>query len=321
MENKSLVLRGLGAALLGFALFAAHDALIKALGQTYSVFQIAFFATLFAFPPMSIMILTDAAHGNFIPKLFSLLLIRSVLMIAGMVGAFYAFSVLPLAEAYALLFAMPLIVTALSVPLLGEVVRARRWAAVLVGLLGVLVVLRPGGSEMSLGHLAALGAAAAAGAAGIVVRKIGDRERVEVLILYPMLLALLLMGSVLPLVYVPVALPDLGMMAAIGVLSVIAQRCIIRAFRTAPASMVAPAQYSQILWASLYGAMFFNESPDMFVGIGAGIIILSGVFIVWRESQENVSEHNPVLEAPGPRIDTASPLKIAEAEAQREGAK
>lgn len=316
MTALSPAARGLALALLGFALFAAHDALIKALGQTYSVFQILFFAMLFAFLPMSVLILSDASVGNYRPNFPLLLIIRSALMIGAMMGAFYAFSVLPLAEAYALLFAMPLVVTALSVPLLGETVRARRWAAVLIGMIGVLIVLRPGVVEISLGHMAALGAACASAAAGIVVRKIGRRERSAVLILYPTLFAILAMAALLPFVYVPVELPHLGMMALVGGFSVAAQLCIIAAFQSAPAALVAPAQYSQIIWATLYGALFFAEKPDIYVGLGAGVIILSGVFIVWREGQANVSEQNPVLGAPGPRLDTASPLRVDAAPAR-----
>lgn len=310
MPETSSMLRGVGAALIGFALFAAHDALVKVLGQTYSVFQILFFGMLFAFLPITLAILTDDAIGNFKPKFPALLVVRSILMIVAMASAFFAFSVLPLAEAYALLFAMPLIVTVLSVPLLGEVVRARRWAAVCVGFIGILIVLRPGAGAFSVGHLAALGAAAASATAGIVVRKIGRQERAAVLILYPMLMAIVAMGATLPVVYKPVALGDLALMAAVGILSAIAQLCIIIAFRAAPASTVAQVQYSQIVWATLFGALFFNEQPDLYVAIGAAIIISSGVFIVWREAQDNVSANSPVLRTPGARLDTVSPLKI-----------
>ena len=303
-ENKTSTLGGFGFAALGFGLFATHDAIIKALGETYPVFQIIFFAMLFAFVPMSMIILADRAVDNFRPRHPWLILMRSVLTIIAMSSAFYAFVNLPLAEVYALLFAAPLLITAFSVPLLGEVVRARRWAAVGIGLIGVLIVLRPGITALSPGHFAALTAAVAAALAAIVVRKIGSKERSAVLILYPMLVSLIAMATTLPAVYVPVDLKDLGLMAAIGLISVLAQLCIIAAYRSAPAAVVAPTQYSQILWASAYGAIFFMERPDIYVAIGSAVIILSGLFVVWRESRENVSVKSPVLRNPNPRFDT-----------------
>ena len=304
MEGGSnSTVRGLGFAFLAFALFATHDAIIKAVGQTYSVFQILFFAMLFAFVPMTVLVLADRSTGNFRPHNPGLIFIRSAIHIFAMSAAFYAFSVLPLAEVYALLFATPLLITALSVPLLGETVRMQRWAAVIVGLIGVLIVLRPGASTLTAGHFAAMGAACASSLAAIIIRKIGSEERSAVLILYPMLSSIVAMAIVMPWVYVPVSLPDLGLMAAIGLLSVVAQLGTITAYRFAPAAVIAPMQYSQILWATLFGAVFFAERPDGTVALGAGVIIASGIFIVWRESRANVSERNPVLRTPNPRFD------------------
>lgn len=297
-------LRGLGFAFIGFGLFATHDALIKALGGTYSVFQIIFFAMLFAFVPMATIMLADRAEANFRPKHPWLVMARATLSILAMASAFYAFATLPLTEVYALLFSAPLLITALSVPFLGEVVRAQRWAAVVVGLFGVLIVLRPGMTEVTLGHIAALTAACAAALASIVVRKIGSQERSAVLILYPMLLSMAVMGGLMPVVYKPVELVDLAMMASVGLLSVIAQFCIISAYRAAPAAVIAPTQYSQIIWATLFGAVFFMEQPDAFVAVGSLVIITSGVFVVWRESRQNVSVRNPVLKTANPRFDT-----------------
>jgi drug/metabolite transporter (DMT)-like permease len=288
---------GLGTALLGFAIYATHDAITKHLGAQYSVFQIIFFAMLFAFIPMSVLMLADKKTGNFRPKHPWLVLARSGLSVLALSCGFYAFTVLPLAEVYSLLFAAPLLITVFSIPILGEVVRLQRWAAVIVGLLGVLIVLRPGTTELTLGHAAALTSACASSLASVVVRKIGGEERSAVLILYPMMLSMLLMGGALTEVYQPMELSDLSLMAGLGFLSVIAQLCIISGYRSAPAAVVAPMQYSQILWATFFGYMFFSESPDFYVGIGSAVIIASGIFVVWRESRSNVSIRSPVLRA------------------------
>ncbi|MCK5746549.1 MAG: DMT family transporter, partial [Oricola sp.] len=95
----------------------------------------------------------------------------------------------------------------------------------------------------------------------------------------------------------------LGMMAAVGALSVTAQLGTITAYRFAPAAVIAPMQYSQILWATGFGIVFFAEQPDSMVALGASIVIASGIFIVWRESRANVSERSPVLKTPNPRFD------------------
>ncbi|UWQ07960.1 DMT family transporter [Aliiroseovarius crassostreae] len=296
-------LGGLGYAFAGFAVFATHDAVIKALGMSYSVFQIIFFAMLFAFVPMAMVMLADRQVDNFRPNHPWLILLRALSSVIAMGSAFYAFTVLPLAEVYALLFATPLLITALSALLLGEPVRLQRWAAVLVGLVGVIVVLRPGVTEISTGHIAALTAACMSALGSIIMRRIGGQERTAVMILYPMLSSILFMGAALPFVYVPMGLSDLGLSASVGLMSVVAQFCLIAAYRAAPAAVVAPTQYSQILWATVFGAVFFAEFPDIWVGVGASIVIGSGVFIVWRESRPKVSARNPILRNPNMRYD------------------
>ncbi|WP_133485137.1 DMT family transporter [Aliiroseovarius marinus] len=302
-DTSQSPLRGLGFAFAAFGLFATHDAVIKLLGMQFAVFQIIFFAMLFAFVPMSIMMLADRQVDNFRPHHPWLILIRSTTTVIAMSAAFYAFTVLPLAEVYALLFATPLLITAMSAWLLGEPVRGQRWAAVIVGLIGVLIVLRPGVTVISFGHICALIAAFCSALGSIIMRKIGGEERTAVMILYPMLSSILAMGLILPFVYVPMQIVDLGLAASVGVMSVFAQMMIIIAYRSAPAAVVAPTQYSQILWATAFGALFFDELPDMWVGVGAAVIIASGVFIVWRESRPSVSVRNPILRDPNPRYD------------------
>ncbi|WP_417670842.1 DMT family transporter [Roseibium sp.] len=309
-SSSSSPILGLGTAFLGFAFYATHDALTKHLGGSYTVFQIIFFAMLFAFVPMAILMLADKQVGNFRPTHPWLVSLRSALTIVALSGGFYAFTVLPLAEVYSLLFAAPLLITVFSIPILGEVVRVQRWAAVIVGLVGVLIVLRPGTTELTFGHAAALMSACASALASVLVRKIGPDERSAVLILYPMLLSMIIMGALLPGIYVPVELTHLAMMAAIGFLSVAAQYSVISGYRSAPAAVIAPMQYSQILWATLFGYFFFDEIPDIYVGLGSGVIIASGLFLVWRESRASVSVRNPVSRTPTARFALAPSLRI-----------
>jgi len=294
---------GAGLALLAYGIFATHDAVIKSLGGSYSVFQIVFVAVLFAFVPVMLMLLLDRAPANLIPRHPWLVAARTLTMMSSMAFAFFAFTLLPLAETYALLFATPLLITVLSVPMLGETVRLRRWIAVFAGLIGVLVILRPGYTEFTAGHASALLAAAGSAISGILARKIGGEERSAVLILYPMLGNILVMGCALPWVYVPMPLDDFGLMASVGLLSTLAQLCVIGAFRAAPAALVAPFQYSQIIWAVPFGYFFFNDIPDIWVAAGTSIIVGSGLFVVWRENRAEVSETRPVLRIRNMRPD------------------
>ena len=301
--------RGAVVALLGFALFAAHDALIKSLGGSYAPFQIVFFSVLISFPMASVMLLRDPMVGSLRPVHPRWMALRTAIVVVTAASAFYAFSVLPLATVYAILFATPLLITVLSIPLLGEVVRLRRWVAVFVGLSGVLIVLRPGTEALGLGHAAALVAALGSALASVIVRKIGRAERPVVILLYPMVANVCVMGALLPLHYEPMPLLDLAKMTAVAGLGFIAMLCMLGAYRSGEAVVVAPMQYSQILWAIVYGALFFNEHPDLLTLVGASVVILSGVYIVLRESRADVSATQPVSRTRS-RIDTGTYMRV-----------
>lgn len=298
-------LRGALFGLASMGVYATHDVVVKHLGATYLPMQIMFFAALLSFPIVAIILLTNGREESLSPRHPWWIIARSVAALVTGVSAFYAFSVLPLAQTYAILFATPLVITVLSIPMLGEKVGIRRWIAVLVGLGGVMVVLRPGHEALSLGHAAALIAAFSSAFVSVVVRKIGKDERSEVLLLFPMLANVLALGVALPFVYVPMPVGDLGFMGVIAVLGLTGSYLMILAYRAGEAVVVAPMQYSQILWATLYGFLLFDESLDTATLVGAGIVIASGVYIVLREGQPQASANRPVLETRGrPEIVT-----------------
>ena len=134
--------------------------------------------------------------------------------------------------------------------------------AVLVGLVGVVVVLRPGSAQLGLGHLAALAAAVFGALASVIVRKIGRDERTAVLMLYPMAANFIVMGILLAFVYKPMPVEHLGATAVISLLGFVGGLFLISAYRNGDAAIVAPMQYSQILWATGYGYLLFDESVD-----------------------------------------------------------
>ncbi len=302
--------RGALFALLSFAIFATHDVLIKVLGGFYSPIQIVFYSVLLSFPLATIMLMRDAKPGTLLPRNPGWMAVRTAAAVMTGVSAFYAFTALPLAEVYAILYAAPLLITVLAIPILGERVRLRRWIAVLVGLVGVIVVLRPGQTELTMGHLAALTAAMGGSLASVIVRRIGSEERAVVILLYPMMANFVLMGAALFWVYRPMPVEHLGLLAVIAALAWTAARFIIAAYSTGEAAIIAPMQYSQIIWASIYGYVFFGEVVDTWTAVGAGIIIASGLYIVLREARSTASENTPVLRTRS-RLDTGTGPRVS----------
>ncbi|MEJ6393223.1 DMT family transporter [Gymnodinialimonas sp. 2305UL16-5] len=303
-------LRGPLLALLAFGIFATHDVVVKYLGGVYSPFQIVFFSVVFGFPIITFTLLRDATEANLRPTHPWWTAMRTFAAVVTGFCAFYAFSVLPLAQTYAILFASPLLITLLAIPMLGEKVGWRRGAAVVVGLAGVIVVLQPGTTELSLGHAAALVAACAGAFASLVVRKIGRDERPVVLILYPMMANFVLMGAAMPFVYEPMPVQDMGALVVVAVFALAGTSCLILAYRLAPAVLVAPMQYSQILWATLYGLLLFDESIESPTLIGSAIIVASGIYIVLREGSGGKSTTTPVLRTRS-RLGTPGAPRVA----------
>ncbi|PWK60240.1 DMT family transporter [Roseicyclus mahoneyensis] len=294
-SENATQLRGVALALAAFGIFATHDVLIKYLGGSYSPFQIVFFSVLFGFPMVTLLMMRDAKESNLRPVYPMWTGLRTAATVITAATAFYAFSVLPLAQVYAILFAAPLLITLLAIPMLGEKVGIRRGGAVLVGLCGVLIVLQPGATDLTWGHLAALVAAVTGAFGAVIMRKIGQQERSVVLILYPMMANVVVMGAALPFVYQPMPGQDMLALAVIAAFALIATTLLIFAYRLAPAATVAPMQYSQILWATVYGLIFFDEGLEWATVIGTGVIVASGVYIVFREDRGGTSTTTPVL--------------------------
>ena len=137
--------------------------------------------------------------------------------------------------------------------------------------------------------------------ASVIMRRIGNDERSAVLLIYPLVATFVVMAAVMPFVYEPMPIRDLGLLGLIAVLAHLAMRLMIRAYQLGEAAIVAPMQYSQILWATAFGFLFFGETPDQATAIGAVVIISSGLYIVFRESRPGQSRNRPVLQTRSPR--------------------
>lgn len=290
-------IRAIVSALLTWMIYAAHDAIVKYLGASFSTYQLIFFTTLFSFPLVLFLLLRDATPGTLRPVHLKWNLVRMVAMVLATALAFYAFTTIPLAQAYSLLFMTPLVVTLLSVPMLGERVGLHRGIAVVIGLVGVVIVLQPGAAPLQLGHLAALAVAFLGAFSMTIVRKIGKDERPILLMLYPLLANFVIMGAIMPFVYQPMSPFELGLTALMALMFFVGGLLLIDAYRFGEAAMVAPMQYTQIVWASILGYVIFDDVLSIWTAVGASVIIASGVYALIRETMRKAPTPTPAVKS------------------------
>jgi len=274
--------------LAGFTFFSIHDVIIKVLSSYYLPIQIIFFTSLIAVPIALFLIASTGDLKSLRPVYPKIMLARVIILSITGICVFFAISTIPLAEVYALLFSSPIIITALSVPILSEQVGWRRWIAVMIGFCGVLIILQPNVTIPQLGHLAAISAAFGISVNSIFLRKFGTKEQGGLVLLYPLIGNIVIMGVLLPLVYVPMPLEHLGLLSLVSIFSIIAMGFLIFAYRVSEAALVAPMQYSQMIWGIIIGWLLFAETVETHVLVGAIIIIFSGIFIFLREVKKNV---------------------------------
>jgi drug/metabolite transporter (DMT)-like permease len=279
----SQALKGALYGFLGFGLFALADSTIKFLGGTYSPVQIVAFAGLFSLPLIGL--LWGIAPVSLRPVHPWLMAIRTVALIGNGLLVTYAFTVMPLAQAYAIFFTTPLVLTLMAWPLLGDRIDLVGGLAVLVGLIGVVVALNPGRVTFDIGHVAAFGGVILAAVHYLIVRKTGGAEANVPMLLYPVLGQTISAFLLLPGCYEPMPLADLATVAGLSVAGFCGTLMMFAAYRAAAPIIVAPIQYTQIAWAALFGALFFGEPMTWQTAIGMAIIALAGVMVVVRQDR------------------------------------
>ena len=210
-------------------------------------------------------------------------LLRGVCLATATVFAYSSVQYVALVDLYAVAFTVPLMVTVLSIPILGESVGLRRWIAVFVGLIGVLVIIRPGFAEFNIGLVLAVFMALAFAAYQILTRGADQTDGPFVGLFYAAII-----GSAGATLVVPFAwqTPDAFgwlLLAALGLFGAAGHFMLIMALRCAPASYISPFTYAQIVWATLVGIVVFNDLPDPFTVLGGAIVIGAGLFVLWRE--------------------------------------
>lgn len=281
--------RGIAWMLLTMLLFVSMDALVKHLVQTYPIPQVAWARFFFH------AILLAAVLGRRLPVTFAtrrrgLQLLRSGLLLVTTLQFFGGLYFLPLADMTAIMQTAPLIVTALSLPLLGEHVGIRRWAGVAAGFTGAVIIIRPGTEAMQLAALFPLGAATTFALYQITTRTLSRTDATLNTLLYTPLLGTAAMSAIAPFVWVTPDAQGWALMALIGVFGGLGHFTMIRAFTWAPAASVSPFGYSALIWATLFGLILFGDFPDGWTIAGASVIVVSGLYILHREHHRRRQE-------------------------------
>ena len=275
--------RGIHWVILATFLFVTMDATVKALLRDgYELPQVIwgryFFHVLLLVIVLAPRIRTVAQSGN-----LKLQLTRSVLMLLTTSLFFAGLIFVPLAEASAMMLLSPLVVTALAMPILKEPVGPRRWAGVVLGMLGAMIIIRPGSEFISLGILLPAAAACSFAIYQVSTRYLSEADPILTTLFFTALVGAVITSMVAPFYWTPPSSKAWMLLITAGVCGGIGHFALIKALTLSPASIIAPYSYLNLIWATIYGFVLFAELPDMWTICGAAIITGSGLYVYHRE--------------------------------------
>jgi len=284
-------------AAVGF--FAGMDAFLKLFSQHYPALQVSALRGAASIPFVLLpLILTGKLH-TIKPVRWGMHLLRGAIAIVMLATFVYSVRHLPLADVYSVFLAAPLLVTAMAGPLLGERVDAPRWIAIAVGLVGVIILLKPTGA--GFGTLAAMAALVAALCYALVVlsvRVLTKTDTTASMVFWFMLMLAVFAGALAAPGWVPLQREHLPWLAAVGLLGALGQHFITEAFRHAPASTVAPFEYTALLYAVGIDWLVWQHAPSMRMFAGGAIIVGCGLYLIYLERRQG-QEHRPAERNPG----------------------
>jgi len=278
-------LAGILLMLAAMSLVPLMDGVAKFLSGHYPVLQVVWARYAFHFLLLLPLVLWRHGPVGLHSRRPGLQLLRGLCLLGSTVLFFAAISRMPIADALSLVFVAPLVVTAASPWVLGETVGVRRWSAVIVGFMGALIIIRPGFASVETGTLLALGAGLVYACYVLVTRRLSGSDAPLTTLLYTGGVGALLTSLILPGVWTPPTLTHLGLMAAMGALAISGHFLIIRALDQAPASLLSPYSYSEIVMATVVGYVVFGDFPDAWTWAGIAVVVGSGVYIAVRERQ------------------------------------
>lgn len=280
MEQTRRIRRGIAFAICAIAMFTTMIALVKWLSASFAPMQIAFFRSICALALCLPIVLADGGARALRTQHPQAYVLRGLIGAGSIISSFYGVSLMPIADWVALSFTVPLFVAALAAPVLGETVGWRRWTAILIGFGGVLIIVPPTG-EASLWALGVgLTAHLLVSTALVLIRRMGTAERTTTIVFYYMVALSITTALVAPFDW---RWPDggqLALLALVGVVAGGAHLLITTAYRLAPASVIAPFDYTGIIWAVAIGWLAWGEKPTARLFIGGAVVIASGLYVL-----------------------------------------
>jgi len=291
-SRRSVYLRTVAAVLLADLLFSVMDMELKFLAAHYPAMQVAALRGLTSLPLVFLYVLWRRALPGLFKVRWPLHLLRGVLGIVMLFLFSYGLRTLPLSEAYAIFFVAPLMIAALSVPVLKEKVDASRWRAIGFGFLGVLVILRPGfNHSFTMAGFAILATALCYAVSSLTVRIVAKTDSAESMVFWLMFSLALGAGVLASPGWVPVRADDTMTLLGLAATGFVAQLLITYAYQHGEASAMAPFDYSALAWCAAIDWIVWHTLPDGWTWAGAAVIVVSGIYLVRRESMTFDSEH------------------------------
>ena len=285
-------LAGILLAMGAIVLFCLMDLQAKYLGQTLHVTQIVWARYFGLFIILMVLFAPRRGLGLVRSKRPVLQWIRSLLLLFCTVAFFLAIQFMPLADAVSISFLSPLLVTALSVPLLGEVVGKHRWGAVFVGFLGAMIIIRPGMGVMHWAAWLLLAVAFGYALYQITTRIVASQDDAIMSLFYTAFVGAGLVTAIVPFFWRnPVETEHWLMLGALGGIGGLSHYMLIKAFEFAPVAVLAPISYTSLPWNTLFGYWVFGDLPDRWTVIGASILITTGIYILYREGVQARSKY------------------------------
>jgi len=284
-ENRRDNLLGIAFGLASVVLFSGQSLVVKLLGDRYPMNEVVFFRHAFALVPAYVMLMQQGGLATLRTGRFPMHLARMAAGMSSMVLGFYALRLIPLADAVVYGFVSPLLVTALSVPVLGERVGIHRWSAVLIGFAGVILMMQPGSAPVEWGVMVALAGAFCGSFVNLTMRRLGATETAASTVCFYTGMCTIVFAATLPFSWITPNLVDLAILVSLGLGGGVAQYWYTKSLWYAPSALIAPLGYTQLIWMTAAGILFWNEIPTGWTLIGAAIICGSGLYILYREAR------------------------------------
>jgi len=292
----------LGVLLMSLAAFlwVLHDAISKWVMQDYSIYQVLLLRTIFSLLPILIVLRHEGGTVRLRDTRVWVCLGRGCLAVTCFLLFLAALPLMPLADIFAIVMSAPLLISALSALVLKERVTFRRWVAILIGFFAVLVMVRPGGDVITPGALLVVGSVVVYSFLMILTRRLGSTESAGAMTFYSALVFLAVGLIAAPFSWIRPTPIGMLLMAATGLLAGSAQYCLTEAFRIAPPSLVAPFEYTSLLWAMLFGFLVWGDVPTTLVLVSGAVVIVSGIYVLHDEKMtQRRNREAPIVFPPG----------------------